>query len=342
MRKNEYNRKSTFLPWIEKYRPKTLKDIVSHSDVTNALKKFIKNKTLPHLLFYGPPGTGKTSSIMACAKELYGRKYNIMTMELNASDDRGIEVVRNRIKQFVTTTGVFNGQDNKDNNMFKLVILDETDAMTEDAQAILRQIMERYTSNARFCIICNYIRKINPALRSRCASFRFSSLSRKSIITKIDEIVEKENINITKKAIDVIIKWSAGDMRKILNVLQSAKMAYNKINDKIINRCLGYPNNEVITMIFKNIMTLPYKTSYNNIYKIIEEEGISLTDIITEIHDILINHILGKTNSLLEDMTDDDIAKILYRMKDIEFNQNTVSSKKIQLGAFISLFYKKV
>lgn len=325
----------TFLPWIEKYRPSTLDDIVSHDHVINALRKFMQNKTLPHLLFYGPSGTGKTSSIMACARELYGADYNIMTMELNASDDRGIEVVRNKIKQFVMSDGVFNTRDKNSNKLFKLVILDETDAMTDDAQAILRQIMERYTYNARFCLICNYVRKINPALRSRCTSFRFPSLSSDKIIIKVNQIIKLENIDITQEAINIIVKWSNGDMRKILNALQSTYMAYSFIDEKTVNKCLGYPDKETITTILNNIITLPYGNAYNTVNSIIKKEGLSLTDIITEIHEIILNHILGiNINDFFVNNTELELAKLLYKLKDVEFNQHTLTSSTIQLGAF--------
>ena len=190
--------KNDVIPWIEKYRPSKLSNIVSQNNIINILKIYLKNKTIPHLLFYGPPGTGKTSVILSYAKELYKDKYPYMVMELNASDERGIEVVRNRIKQFVMSDNVFYDIKNKKSKIFKLVILDETDAMTDDAQAILRHIVERYTDNARFCLICNYIKKINPALLSRCTSFRFSPIGSEEMKKKLIKIIKKEEIPYKK------------------------------------------------------------------------------------------------------------------------------------------------
>ena len=138
------------LPWVEKYRPNALQELISHEDIIKTIRKFISQDKLPHLLFYGPPGTGKTSTILACAKEIYSPKqFNSMVLELNASDDRGINVVRNQILSFASTRTIFNSG-------YKLIILDEADAMTNDAQNALRRIIEKYTENVRFCMICNY------------------------------------------------------------------------------------------------------------------------------------------------------------------------------------------
>ena len=149
------------LTWVEKYRPGALQELISHEDIIGTIRKFLHEDKLPHLLFYGPPGTGKTSTILACAKEIYSpREFNSMVLELNASDDRGISVVRGQILNFASTRTIFNSG-------FKLVILDEADSMTNDAQNALRRIIEKFTDNVRFCLICNYLSKIIPALQSR-------------------------------------------------------------------------------------------------------------------------------------------------------------------------------
>ncbi len=150
------------LPWVEKYRPSALEELISHDDIIKTIRKFISEDKLPHLLFYGPPGTGKTSTILACAKEIYSPKeFNSMVLELNASDDRGINVVRGQILSFASTRTIFN------KGVAKLIILDEADAMTNDAQNALRRIIEKFTDNVRFCLICNYLSKIIPAVQSR-------------------------------------------------------------------------------------------------------------------------------------------------------------------------------
>ena len=329
----------TTLPWIEKYRPIKLNEIVSHNNNIRVLKKFIKNETLPHLLFHGPSGTGKTSSIMACARELYGPKYKRMILELNASDNRGIETVRTNVRRFVMTHSFFFDLNNTNKKMFKLVILDETDQMTDDAQAILRRVMEIYTKNARFCLICNYINKINPALRSRCTTFRFTPLLDKDIRKQIQYIINKESITITSDAINTIIKLANGDMRKILNIIQSASMAYTEIDKTVINKCAGYPDDIVIRKAYSMMIKLPFYKSYSNIQKIIKINGFSLVDFIKEIHYIVFSHIIEtKRDKFLKKCNNDQLCNILIMLKNIEYNGLNNTTDNIQLGALIGIF----
>jgi DNA polymerase III delta prime subunit len=212
------------LPWSEKYRPDKISRVIYHDKITKAIINYMDNNKLPHLLFYGPPGTGKTTTIIAVAKHYYKEDFNNMILVLNASEERGIETVRNRIKQFVITKGIV---ENPLTPSFKLIILDEIDAMTEDAQAILRKVIEKYVSNVRFCFICNYLKKINPAIQSRCVIFRFNPIPYEHMYDFVVEICKKENMRITSNAIKLIIKKSNGDMRKLLNILQSVNMYLN-------------------------------------------------------------------------------------------------------------------
>ena len=169
------------LPWIEKYRPQKLSNIVHHPNIIYALKKLIKKGQLPHMLFYGASGTGKTSTIMATAKKLYNEDISFMVLELNASDDRGINIVREEIKEFAESRNMFK-------TGIKLIILDEADSMTYDAQFALRRVIEKYSYNTRFCLICNYMNKIIPAIRSRCMQFRFSPINNDSINQYLNRI----------------------------------------------------------------------------------------------------------------------------------------------------------
>ena len=329
------------LPWVEKYRPKTLDEIISQNNVVNVLKTFIQKKCLPHLLLYGPPGTGKTSTIVACAKELYGKYYPFMVMELNASDERGIEVVRNRIIQFSNTKSVFYGKDAEERkDIFKLVILDETDAMTNDAQAILRKVVENYTSNTRFCLICNYIQNINTALQSRCTRFRFSPLDKNMIKQKVNLIVDAENINVTDDGINTIIKKSHGDMRKVLNILQSTSMAYDLINEKNVNNCIGYPQTKQVSKIINSLINDEFSVAYNRINKLKIKYGLSLTDILHEIHNILIEFLLTENTDGfdIDKLDENQIKDIFDKIREIEFNQSVNTSENIQLSALIGIF----
>ncbi|KAI5297976.1 hypothetical protein KEM56_004398 [Ascosphaera pollenicola] len=182
------------LPWVEKYRPDTLENVCGHQDVISTINKFVETNRLPHLLLYGPPGTGKTSTVLALARRIYGvANMRQMVLELNASDDRGIDVVRDQIKTFASTKQIFSVNPSSTSHQslasFKLIILDEADAMTATAQMALRRIMEKYTANARFCIIANYTHKLSPALLSRCTRFRFSPLKEADIRSLIDLVI---------------------------------------------------------------------------------------------------------------------------------------------------------
>lgn len=181
---------------------------------------------LPHLLLYGPPGTGKTSTILALARRIYGSKnMRQMVLELNASDDRGIDVVREQIKTFASTKQIFTmaPTSNSSSSMasYKLIILDEADAMTSTAQMALRRIMEKYTANTRFCIIANYTHKLSPALLSRCTRFRFSPLKERDIRVLVDKVILEENVQTGPEATEALVRLSKGDMRRALNVLQA-------------------------------------------------------------------------------------------------------------------------
>ena len=202
--------------WVEKYRPNNFDNVLSNNNTLNALKYFIENKTMPNLLFYGPPGSGKTSTILVLAKQIYKENFNTMVLELNASDNRNIQVVRKVIREFASTKNMFA-------DGFKLIILDEVDSMTVDAQFCLRRIIEMYSENVRFCFICNYIGKIIPAIQSRCTRFKFTPIPNQMIMKKLDWIIKKENISIPSGIINSIIEHSNGDMRKIINMIQIFK-----------------------------------------------------------------------------------------------------------------------
>ena len=211
---------------IEKYRPASLDDVSGHQDILATINKFVDSNRLPHLLLYGPPGTGKTSTILALARRIYGASnMRQMVLELNASDDRGIDVVREQIKTFASTKQIFMGGGGTAASglagSFKLIILDEADAMTNTAQMALRRIMEKYTANTRFCIIANYSHKLSPALLSRCTRFRFSPLKEGDIRCLVEKVVDEEKVQIGAEAVDALVRLSKGDMRRALNVLQA-------------------------------------------------------------------------------------------------------------------------
>ena len=322
------------MPWIEKYRPDTIDDVLSHDNIRSSLRNFIKNKYFPHLLFYGPPGSGKTSTIMACVRELYGASLPFMVKELNASDDRGIETVRTIIKHFVMAQNVFhNGE-----NIFKMVILDETDAMTSDAQSVLRKIVEKYSLTTRFCFICNYVQNIDEALRSRCTIFRFAPLDRKNIIIKINQVAALENIKVEKTGVDTLIRRSNGDMRKILNILQSTSMAYKNICELTINSILGCPDIIVINKILSILINDNVKDSYDKILEIKRTYALSLADILDEMQYIFSEHLMGNKTILKVNISQTNIMRILDKLRLIEHNLAINTLETIQISSLIGIF----
>ncbi|CAL1272481.1 unnamed protein product [Larinioides sclopetarius] len=311
------------LPWVEKYRPEKLDDLIAHEDIIRTINKFIKEDRLPHLLFYGPPGTGKTSTILACAKQIYSpNEFSSMVLELNASDDRGIGVVREQILSFASTRTIFKSG-------FKLIILDEADAMTNDAQNALRRVIEKFTENTRFCLICNYLSKITPAIQSRCTRFRFGPLSNKQILPRLEHVIEKENLNVTKDGKKALMDLAQGDMRKVINVLQCSALAFDVVNEENVYACVGHPLKSDMEKIVNWLLNDDFMPAFKNINELKILKGLALQDILTQVH-LFVHRI--------DDLPDDVKIHLLEKMADIENHLASGTSEKIQLSALISAF----
>lgn len=212
-------------PWVEKYRPRSVGDVSHQGAVTAALEKAVESHSLPHLLFYGPPGTGKTTLAMAVCRSMFGSAYASRVLELNASDERGISVVRNAVKTFAAQAV---GTSGEERNMppFKVIVLDECDAMTEDAQNALRRTMENFSKVTRFILCCNYISRVIDPLASRCAKFRFQPLPTQAMADRLEHIARLENIATPLKAevVDALQMVAQGDMRRAITTMQSATL----------------------------------------------------------------------------------------------------------------------
>lgn len=233
-------------------RPQKIEELSHQEEVVSALSSSIHSNSLPHLLFYGPPGTGKTSAILALAKQMFGHDiYRSRVLELNASDERGIAVVREKIKKFAQIA-VTKGLANSPN--FKIIVLDEADSLTSDAQAALRRVIEKYTKITRFCLICNYISKIIDPLASRCAKFRFKPISMQSHFDRLQYICEQEKIACTQQALEALIMLSEGDLRKSITSLQSASKLYSgMISEETIREVAAVIPDSVITGLYREI-----------------------------------------------------------------------------------------
>lgn len=310
------------LPWVEKYRPNSLEDLVSHKDIINTIRRFINEDRLPHLLFYGPPGTGKTSTILAVARQLYSKKeFSSMVLELNASDDRGIGIVRQQILTFASTRTIFKSK-------FKLVILDEADAMTKDAQNALRRVMEKYTENTRFCMICNYLTGIIPALQSRCTRFRFGPLDTDQMQSRLDHVVKEERINVPADGMKAVIRLANGDMRKSLNILQCTSMGFDTVDEDSVYTCTGQPLRSDISSIVNWMLNDDFTTAYNNISKMKCIKGLALQDILTEVHSYVHRIDFPQKIKII----------LLEKMAEVEHRLASGTSEKIQLSSLIAAF----
>ncbi|XP_057973273.1 replication factor C subunit 3 [Malania oleifera] len=311
-------------PWVEKYRPQSLADVAAHRDIVDTIDRLTSENRLPHLLLYGPPGTGKTSTILAVARKLYGAQFHNMILELNASDDRGIDVVRQQIQDFASTQSFSFGA----KSFVKLVLLDEADAMTKDAQFALRRVIEKYTKNTRFALICNHVNKIIPALQSRCTRFRFAPLDSIHVTERLKHVIEAEGLDVTESGLTALVRLSNGDMRKALNILQSTHMASQQITEEAVYLCTGNPLPKDIEQISHWLLNEPFATSFLRIYEIKARKGLALVDIVREVTMFVFKI----------QMPSEVRVPLINDLADIEYRLSFGCNDKLQLGSLISSF----
>lgn len=296
------SKKNNFIPWVEKYRPKRINDIIQQDEVIKVLNNTIESGELPHLLFFGPPGTGKTSTILAISMQLFGPKLiDDRVIELNASDDRGISIVRNKIISFAK-----HSLGSKDPRYpcpnFKIVILDEADAMTPEAQAALRTIMEKMSRITRFCFICNYDTQIIDPISSRCMKFRFKPICKKAIIKKLKIIAIKEQMNINDECISTLVDISEGDARRAIMGLQNLKYIIN-YKQKITKNDVIYISGEIEEHKFKNLWKKCVSGTINDIRNLtiyINRNGFSVKSIMSYLNKyVLVSNLTDQKKSLI-------------------------------------------
>lgn len=304
-------------PWIEKYRPKSLNEVTSQNTTIDILSKSLQNANLPHMLFYGPPGTGKTSTILALANELYGPKLmQSRVLELNASDERGISIVRDRIKTFARLS-ISNPSDEDLHKYpcppYKLIILDEADSMTSDAQSALRRTMETYAGVTRFCLICNYVTKIIDPLASRCSKFRFRLLDHEMGINRLKYIADHENVDVDDAVIEEILQVCEGDLRRAVNLLQcfSTILSGGDGKELDIKEVFGYLPESLVDECIKKIRGKDLVSLTSFLENEIVKSGYSASFVLIALHRRLL---LGGDDDELSACQKNEVAHILWQV----------------------------
>ncbi|MBV0924344.1 replication factor C small subunit [Halomicroarcula limicola] len=304
--------------WIEKYRPERLGDVMGHEDIVGRLQSYVDRNDLSHMLFSGPAGTGKTTCATAIARELYGEDWQENFLELNASDERGIDVVRDRIKNFARTS--FGGYE------YRIIFLDEADALTSDAQSALRRTMEQFSNNVRFILSCNYSSQIIDPIQSRCAVFRFSPLSDDAVEAEIRHIAEEEGIELTDDGLDALVYAADGDMRKAINGLQAASVSGDTVDEQAVYAITSTARPEEIHEMVQSALDGDFTAARATLDRLLTEEGIAGGDVIDQLH-----------RSVWEFDVDDEAAvRILERVGETDYRITQGANETVQLEAMLA------
>lgn len=307
-------------------RPRNLEDVIFQDDIVRALKSSLETGNLPHLLFYGPPGTGKTSTILALARQLYGPElFHTRVLDLNASDERGIDVIRTKVKNFAQlTVGAKPTGYPYPCPPFKLIVLDEADSMTPDAQAALRRTIETFSKVTRFCIICNYVSRIIEPITSRCAKFRFMPLDKDTVKQRLRYICEKEAIQFSDSVIDTIIKLSDGDMRKAITLLQSTARMHGsseRTSSTDVIETAGALPDSVVETLYRAVQSNIFETMQQAVTDVVHA-GYSAAQVLSQLHDMVLNR---------SDLTDLQKSRIFMEMAQTDFALNDGADEFLQL-----------
>jgi replication factor C small subunit len=305
--------------WTEKFRPKTFSDIKGQKDIVKRVKSFVEQKNLPHLLFAGPAGVGKTSLALVIAKQLYGDSWKQNFLELNASDERGIDVIRIKVKDFARTRAIGDAP-------FKIICLDECDALTREAQQALRRTMENFTQTCRFILSCNYSSKIIEPIQSRCAVFRFKPLEKADLIKIIDHISEIEKIKVEEKAKEALVEVSEGDCRKLENILQACSVMGKEVTEESVYSIAGSAKPKEVMDILNLALKNKFIDARNKLLDTMLNYGLSGLDIIKQIQKEILNlQISGRAQ-----------LELIAKCGEAEFRISEGSDEYLQLEAFLA------
>ena len=307
--------------WTEKYRPKILSEVVGQDAIIERLKAYVKTKNVPHLMFAGTAGTGKTTSALALAKELYGDTWKQNFIELNASDERGIGIIRGKIKDFARTAPIGKAD-------FKIIFLDEADSLTSDAQSALRRTMEKYTRICRFILSVNYSSKIIEPIQSRCTVFRYSPIKEDDVKKFMRKIATNEKLQITDDGLETLIFISRGDLRKAINILQVGASVNKKITAELLYETSATAKPEDVKNLINTALGGNFMAARNQLYDLLIKYGLSGEDIIKQIHQSIFDL----------SIPDDSKVKLIEKAGEIEFRLIEGSNAHIQLEALLAQF----
>ena len=310
--------------WIEKFRPRSFGDIKGQEAIISRIKAFVKKRNIPHLLLAGPAGVGKTTTALVIAHELYGNSWKENFLELNAPDARGIDVVRQKIKDFARTIAIGDVG-------FKIIYLDECDSLTSEAQQALRRTMETYSENCRFCLSCNYSSKIIDPIQSRCTIFRFKPLDKDSVKAIVEKISESEGLKIKSGVIDALHEISNGDARRIENILQSCASIDKSISTELIYEISSAARPKEVIEILKEAVDGRFIKARNLLLEVMLKHGLSGLDIVKQIQKEIHNLNADEEKKL----------KMIEKCGECEFRMVEGSDEYIQLEALIAGFYIK-
>jgi len=309
------------LPWVEKYRPKKLDEVIGQEHIVPLLKSFSEKKSMPHLLFAGPPGVGKTTVALALAHELFGDAFKTNFLELNASDERGIEVVRGKIKDFARTLSVSDVP-------FKIIFLDESDALTPDAQQALRRTMELYSEVTRFILSCNYSSKIIEPIQSRTAVLRFFPLSKEHVEKMIKKIAHAEGLKVDDKALDAIFYICEGDMRKAINILQGAAFHSKHITESLVFKVSSRATPKEIREMVEKALRGDFLAAREHLEKIMVSYGVSGEDVLVQVYRVVSEMQIPEKAKV----------KLIDRIGEYNFRLVEGADERIQLEALLAQF----